>query len=83
MRPLLAGADEVGSHKDHPDLCDRCDAALEAGAGMSRLLPREWGLIAAAVALIADQGSKLALLYGFGFRRIWRPGAADPRLAVF
>jgi signal peptidase II len=34
---------------------------------MSRALPRDWGLVAATGALIADQGSKLALLYGFGF----------------
>ena len=34
---------------------------------MSRALPRDWGLVAATAALIADQGSKLALLYGFGF----------------
>jgi signal peptidase II len=34
---------------------------------MSRTSPRDWGLVAAAGALIADQGSKLALLYGFGF----------------
>jgi signal peptidase II len=34
---------------------------------MSRTLPRDWGLVAATGALIADQGSKLALLYGFGF----------------
>ena len=34
---------------------------------MSRTSPRDWGLVAAAGALIADQGSKLVLLYGFGF----------------
>ena len=34
---------------------------------MSRTSPRDWGLVAAEGALIADQGSKLALLYGFGF----------------
>jgi signal peptidase II len=28
---------------------------------------RDWGLAAAAIALILDQGSKLLLLYGFGF----------------
>jgi signal peptidase II len=32
-----------------------------------KLLCRDLGLIAAAGALIADQGSKLVLLYGFGF----------------
>ncbi len=30
--------------------------------------PRDWGLASAAVALLLDQASKLALLYGFGFR---------------
>ena len=34
---------------------------------MSRALPREWGLVAAALALFADQGSKFGLLYGAGF----------------
>lgn len=34
---------------------------------MSRMLPREWGMLAAAGALIADQGSKFALLYGLDF----------------
>ena len=34
---------------------------------MSRTLPREWGLVAAALALFADQGSKFGLLYGAGF----------------
>jgi signal peptidase II len=34
---------------------------------MSRTLPREWGLVTAASALIADQGSKFALLYDLGF----------------
>ena len=34
---------------------------------MNRLHPWEIGLIAAALALIADQGSKLFMLYGAGF----------------
>jgi signal peptidase II len=34
---------------------------------VSRTLPREWGLVAAALALFADQGSKFGLLYGAGF----------------
>jgi signal peptidase II len=34
---------------------------------VSRALPREWGLVAAALALFADQGSKFGLLYGAGF----------------
>ena len=33
----------------------------------SRLTVRDWGLIAAAVALLLDQASKIILLYGFGF----------------
>ena len=31
------------------------------------MTPRDTGLLAAAIALLADQGSKLLLLYGFGF----------------
>ncbi len=47
-----------------------------------RLLHREVGLIAAAGALIADQGSKLGLLYGADFMHMAsRPG--DSGLAVF
>jgi len=34
---------------------------------MSKTSPRDLGLVAAIAALIADQGSKFALLYGFGF----------------
>jgi signal peptidase II len=34
---------------------------------MTRTLPREWGLVTAAGALVADQGSKFGLLYGLGF----------------
>ena len=34
---------------------------------MNRLAPREWGLVAAAGALLADQTSKLFILYGLGF----------------
>ena len=34
---------------------------------MNKTSPRDWGLVAATAALIADQGSKFALLYGFGF----------------
>ncbi len=49
---------------------------------MSRLSPRDWGLVAAAGALIADQGSKLALLYGLGFMRM-APGQGIPLLPFF
>jgi signal peptidase II len=34
---------------------------------MNRLSPRDLGLVVAAVSLLLDQGSKLLLLYGFGF----------------
>jgi signal peptidase II len=34
------------------------------------LTPRDVGLLAAAAALILDQGSKLLMLYGFGFARM-------------
>ena len=46
------------------------------------MLPREYGLIAAALALIADQGSKLFMLYGAGFARM-PPGVSVPVLPFF
>src|SRR6185437_1932773 len=49
---------------------------------MSRTSPRDWGLVAATAALIADQGSKFALLYGFGFRHMV-PGQSVPLLPFF
>ncbi|HEX4635649.1 MAG TPA: signal peptidase II [Rhizomicrobium sp.] len=49
---------------------------------MSRLEPREVGLIAAALALVADQGSKLVMLYGAGFAH-FGPGMAVPVLPFF
>jgi signal peptidase II len=49
---------------------------------MSRLLPREVGLVAAALALIADQGSKLFMLYGAGFAQM-PPGENVPVLPFF
>lgn len=49
---------------------------------MSRTRPREWGLVAAAVALFADQGSKFALLYGAGFLHMG-PGQSIPVLPFF
>ena len=49
---------------------------------MSRLSPRDWGLVAAAGALIADQASKLALLYGLGFAHM-APGEGIPILPFF
>ena len=46
------------------------------------LQPRELGLIAAALALVADQGSKLFMLYGAGFANM-PPGANVPVLPFF
>ena len=45
----------------------------------SALAPRTLGMIAALVALIADQGSKLYLLYGAGFAQMG-PGDSVPVL---
>lgn len=47
-----------------------------------KLEPREVGLIAAAAALVADQGSKLLLLYGADFIH-FPPGRAVPVLPFF
>ncbi len=44
--------------------------------------PREFGLIAAALALVADQGSKLFMMYGAGFAQM-PPGANVPVLPFF
>lgn len=49
---------------------------------MTRLQPREVGLIAAALAVIADQGSKLYMLYGASFAQM-PPGASIPVLPFF
>ena len=49
---------------------------------MSRALPREWGLVAAALALFADQGSKFGLLYGAGFLHML-PGQSIAVLPFF
>ncbi|MCP5412912.1 MAG: signal peptidase II [Alphaproteobacteria bacterium] len=49
---------------------------------LDRLDPREVGLIAAAVALVADQGSKLFMLYGLGFVQM-APREAIPVLPFF
>jgi signal peptidase II len=46
------------------------------------LEPREAGLIAAALSLVADQGSKLFMLYGAGFAHM-PPGVAVPVLPFF
>jgi len=49
---------------------------------VSRALPREWGLVAAALALFADQGTKFGLLYGAGFLHM-APGQSIPVLPFF
>lgn len=49
---------------------------------MSRVSPREWGLVAAAGALIADQASKFYLLYGLNFLHMG-PGQSIPVLPFF
>ena len=49
---------------------------------MSRLEPRDSGLLAAALALVADQGVKLFMLYGAGFAQM-PPGEAIPVLPFF
>jgi signal peptidase II len=49
---------------------------------MTGLQPRETGLIAAGLALAADQGCKLFMLYGAGFAHM-PPGAAVPVLPFF
>jgi len=47
-----------------------------------KLQPREVGMITAALALIADQGSKLYLLYSAGFMQM-SPGESIPVLPFF
>ena len=49
---------------------------------MKALRPRALGFVAAALALAADQGSKLLLLYAAGFARM-TPGDAIPVLPFF
>ena len=49
---------------------------------MSKARPREWGLVAAAVALFADQASKFGMLYGAGFLHMG-PGQSIPVLPFF
>src|SRR4051812_36576377 len=56
LRPLLAGGGGVGVRMN-----DKRPGALT---------PRDIGLLAAAAALILDQGSKLLMLYAFGFAQM-------------
>jgi signal peptidase II len=51
-------------------------------AARKGLEPREMGLIAAALSLVADQGFKLFMLYGAGFAHM-PPGQAVPVLPFF
>jgi len=49
---------------------------------MNRLSPRDLGFAAAALSLVLDQGTKLLMLYGFGFRHM-AAGDAVPVLPFF
>jgi signal peptidase II len=49
---------------------------------MNRLSPRDLGFAAAALALLLDQGTKLLMLYGFGFRHM-AAGDSVPVLPFF
>jgi len=49
---------------------------------MRNFRPRDWGLIAAALALFLDQASKALLLYGFHFKEM-APGFGVPVLPFF
>ncbi len=49
---------------------------------MTRFAARDWGLVAAAAALLIDQGSKILLLYGFGFASM-APGESVDVLPFF
>src|SRR5882672_4210029 len=80
MRPLLACAGR--DSRRHPSLQPLHRRGRRSGAGMTRLQPSEVGLIAAALAVIADQGSKLFLLYGADFAQM-PPGASLPVLPFF
>src|SRR5690349_8488992 len=80
MRPLLARAGRDPSR--HASVQPLHRGRRRAGAGMSRLLPREIGFIAAALALVADQGSKLFMLHALGFAQM-APGENVPVLPFF
>lgn len=55
---------------------------MTARRGIKALTARDWGLVAAAIALLLDQGTKLLLLYSFGFAAM-RPGDAVTVLPFF
>src|SRR5271170_2396853 len=85
MRPLLARAGRDPRRYASLQPLHRCGCGV--GDGMTALAkkglePREVGLIAAALSLVADQGFKLFMLYGAGFAHM-PPGAAVPVLPFF
>src|SRR5690242_19715968 len=86
MRPLLDGAGRSLAPPANPSVQPLHAGGCRIGAGMKRFLaslePREVGLIAAALALVADQGSKLFMLYGAGFVHM-APGEAIGILPFF
>jgi signal peptidase II len=49
---------------------------------MTRFAARDWGLVAAAAALVIDQASKILLLYGFGLAS-YAPGESVDILPFF
>src|SRR5580704_10150155 len=87
MRPLLAGVGGSDPASPYPSLRPLHRCRRRPGAGMTSsaktgLKPREAGLIAAALSLVADQGFKLFMLYGAGFAHM-PPGQTVPVLPFF
>src|SRR5882757_4852276 len=97
MRPLLAGAAGSRRQPEKEPQASlrplhRCGGGPGKHPGMNRmavwtnrfnqLAPREVGMIVAALALLADQGSKLFMLYGAGFARMF-PGQSVAVLPFF
>src|SRR5689334_7513933 len=82
MRPLLARAGR--GEPPYPSLppLQRCGCRLARESPGMKLQAREVGLIAAALALVADQGSKLFMLYGADFAHM-PPGQSVPVLPFF
>ena len=71
---------EVGKNPSHADLCNRCTEAVDAwgrheGARFRPAWPAAWRWS-------LDQGSKLLMLYGFGFAHMG-PGQSVPVLPFF
>ncbi len=63
-------------------MADHIYGRMRPREGTSALSARDWGLVAAIGALVLDQLTKLALLYGFGFRQM-APGSAVDVLPFF